>query len=106
MANRGRRKGSETANSAAEAIGTALGHVAARVDAWKRQRAEIQRELQKLLASGQTMLRDLGENAGTVKPRGKGGRPKGYKMSEETRRKLRLAWKRRKAAMRGGQSTE
>ena len=28
----------------------------------------------------------------------KGGRPKGYKMSEATKRKLRAAWKRRKAA--------
>jgi ElaB/YqjD/DUF883 family membrane-anchored ribosome-binding protein len=99
------RRGSRQLNATAESLGAALGHVAARLDAWKRQRAEIAADIQKLLHSAQSMLGDLGDAAShrasallkTTSP--KGGRPKGYKMSEATKRKLRAAWKRRKAAM-------
>jgi hypothetical protein len=100
------RRGSKQLNATAESLGAALGHVAARLDAWKRQRAEIAADISKLLNNAQTMLGDLGEEATSRatalwkagKPN-KGGRPKGYKMSEATKRKLRAAWKRRKAAM-------
>jgi hypothetical protein len=99
------RRGSKQLNATAESLGSALGHVAARLDAWKRQRAEIAADIQKLLHSAQGMLGDLGDQATkrasaflkTTAPN-KGGRPKGYKMSEATKRKLRAAWKRRKAA--------
>jgi hypothetical protein len=40
--------------------------------------------------SGRTFAAALGQR--------RGGRPKGYKMSEATKRKLRAAWRRRKAA--------
>ena len=75
-----------------EEIGTALGRLANRVDEWKRQRAE-------LIAEGE--LR--GQQAGAPTPEGRrrGGRPRGMKLSEETRAKLRAAWKRRKAQAAG-----
>lgn len=99
------QRGSKQLNATAESLGSALGHVAARLDAWKRQRAEIAADIQKLLHSAQGMLGDLGDQAtkrasAFLKPTApnKGGRPKGYKMSEATKRKLRAAWKRRKAA--------
>jgi hypothetical protein len=100
------RRGSAKLNAGAETIGTALGRVAAKLDAWKKQRAEIAGDIQKLLRSAQGMLGDLGETAGRNADAllsfpgssRKGGRPKGYKMSEATKRKLRAAWKRRKAA--------
>jgi hypothetical protein len=100
------RRGSRQLNATAESLGAALGHVAARLDAWKRQRAEIAADVEKLLRSAQAMLGDLGdaasERASALLKRAspnKGGRPKGYKMSDATKRKLRAAWKRRKAAM-------
>ena len=102
------RRGSKKLNATAESLGSALGHVAARLDAWKRQRAEIAVDIQKLLYSAQGMLGDLG-GAATKRASAllksttpnKGGRPKGYKMSEATKRKLRAAWKRRKATAAG-----
>jgi hypothetical protein len=102
MTKRGRRKGSRSLNATAESIVTALGHVAARVDSWKQQRTEIASEIQKLLTSAHALMRDLGHSADAPATRDalarrKGGRPKGYKMSEETKAKLRAAWRRRKA---------
>ena len=99
------RRRSRRLDSTAESLGAALGHVAARLDAWKQQRSDIAADIQKVLHSAQTMLGDLGEGASRrasvllkrATPN-KGGRPKGYKMSEATKRKLRAAWKRRKAA--------
>jgi hypothetical protein len=82
-------------------MGSALGHVAARVDSWKKQRAEIFADIQRLIRSAQGLLTDLGGSTTAVVRRRKGGRPKGYRMSEETKRKLRAAWKRRKAAAAG-----
>jgi len=106
MARRKPQRGSKGLNATAENIGAALGHVAARLDSWKRQRAEIAADIQKVLHSAQGMMGDLGDVASRrasailhVPSRNKGGRPKGYKMSDATKRKLRAAWKRRKAAM-------
>jgi hypothetical protein len=110
MAKRRKPRGSATLNATAETIGTALGHVAARVDAWKQQRTEIAADIQRLVRTARGMLADLGQTAGkrvTVvrsAVRSKGGRPKGYKTSEATKRKLRAAWKRRRAAMKASQS--
>jgi hypothetical protein len=104
MARKRKPRGSPALNATAETIGTALGHVAARLDAWKQQRTEIAADIQKLLHSARGMLGDLGDVAGKkvtavrTASANKGGRPKGYKMSEATKRKLRAAWKRRKAA--------
>jgi hypothetical protein len=45
------------------------------------------------------MLADLGHSVADAGiSRRRGGRPKGYRMSEETKAKLRAAWKRRRAA--------
>lgn len=83
-----------------EGLGAAFGRVAARLDAWKKQRSEIVAEIHHLAASAQTMLGELGETTteaiGRIR-QSRGGRPKGYKTSEATKRKLRAAWKRRKA---------
>jgi len=98
---RGRRKPSTITP---ENLGAALGHVAARLDEWKRQRGEIAAEIHHLLRSAHGLLSDLGDaavdTAASLTPqKNKGGRPKGYKMSAATKNKLREAWKRRKAAM-------
>jgi hypothetical protein len=96
-------RGSPRLNATAETIGATLGHVAARLDAWKQQRTEIAADIEKLIRSARGMLRDVGGAAsrGAAAARraatNKGGRPKGYKMSEATKRKLRAAWRRRKA---------
>jgi hypothetical protein len=95
VANRDKRKTS--LNGAAEQLGSALGHVAARIDRWKKDQASIAADLQNLMKSAQKMLSDLGGSAaGGFKQARKGGRPKGYKTTPETRAKLRAAWARRK----------
>ena len=103
MAKRGRK--ATGMNATAESVGAALGKIAARVDHWKSQRAEIVSDIQKMLGYTQHLLTDLGHNVETRGSaawkeitRKKGGRPKGYKMSAATKAKLRAAWKRRKAA--------
>jgi ElaB/YqjD/DUF883 family membrane-anchored ribosome-binding protein len=97
VAKRGTRDSS--LNSAAENIGTALGHVAARLDRWKKDQASISADLQSLLKSAQDVLGDLGGTAAkSFDQARKGGRPKGYKTSPATKAKLRAAWERRKAS--------
>lgn|SRR5690606_2783449 len=104
-----RRQTRSNLNTTAESIGQALGRVASKLDRWKRERTEIAAEIQRLMQSAQSMLGDLGDTAERgfkgVTSR-KGGRPKGYKMSEATKRKLRAAWKRRKAAMAAAKSAK
>ena len=95
-----RRRKSSALDTTAEAVGRTLGHLAERWASIDRQRRELAAELSRLaksmigdakpLAGGTALLQRL--------KRGKGGRPKGYTMSEATKRKLRAAWKRRKAA--------
>jgi hypothetical protein len=99
-----RRKKNGPLTATAQGLGAALGQVAARLDAWKQQRDEITADLNRIVRGGLSMLRELGTAAAPSAParKGKGGRPKGYKMSEETKKKLRAAWKRRKAAMKDG----
>lgn len=97
-----RRRGTSTLEKAGETVGRSLGHLAARWAALDRQRTELAAELTRLaktmvgggspLGSGSMLVKDVG--------RRRGGRPKGFKMSEATKRKLRAAWKRRKAAAR------
>lgn len=82
--------------AAAKNIGSALGHLAGRLDALNKQRADIAAELRNAIAKGNSLLASLG--AGDAPKKNKGGRPKGYKMSDATRAKLRAAWKRRKEA--------
>jgi hypothetical protein len=91
---------STSLDSAAESIGTALGHLAARLDDLKKQRKNIVGELNAIVARGQAMLRELGHGDAPAARRNKGGRPKGYLISDATRAKLRAAWKRRQE---GGQ---
>lgn len=94
-----RHEGSVTSTSiATSSIGAALGRVAVQLDRWKKERSEISRELQTLLAEGQKMLADLGAGEVATAVSHRGGRPKGYRTSPATRAKLRAAWARRKAA--------
>jgi len=80
-----------------ENIGTALGQLANKIDTWKRQRDVLIAEGERLADVALGFVRDL-RGVGTVaRPARKGGRPKGMKMSEETKAKLRAAWKDRKA---------
>lgn len=82
----------------AEGVGAALGRLAGRLDALNKQRAQLAAEIRDAVAHGERLLRTVtGIDTGD-RPKGKGGRPKGYKMSEATRAKLREAWKRRKEA--------
>lgn len=92
-------------DSTAEGIGTALGHLALRLDSWKKQRGEIVAEIQKLAKTAQSMLQELGGESEPERVR-KGGRKKGYKMSAETKAKLRAAWKRRKELAGGTEKTK
>lgn len=98
MANK--RNNSTALVHTAENIGAALGHVAKRLDAWKKQRTEIAHEIQALTKAARAMLADLGHREAPVA--NKGGRPRGYVMSEETKAKLRAAWQRRHGGTAGG----
>lgn len=92
------RKKSPLVNTA-ESIGAALGQVMGKLDAWKKQRAEIAADIQQVLRSAQTILAELGETTDVAFARArKSGRRKGYVMSADTKAKLRAAWARRKAA--------
>lgn len=80
-----------------ENIGTALGQLANRIDAWKRQRDTLIAEGERLADVALGFVRDLRGVNTVTRPARKGGRPKGMKMSDETKAKLRAAWKLRKA---------
>ncbi len=102
-----RGRGDERLDHAAQQIGTLLGHVAARVDSWKKQRESIAADVRQVVATGQRLLRELGsdaQSAAATVTRGRPGRKKGFKMSEATKAKLRAAWRRRKAAKAKAQS--
>jgi ElaB/YqjD/DUF883 family membrane-anchored ribosome-binding protein len=98
-------RGRTKLDRSAEAIGRALGHVAARVSTWKKQRDQIAAEIRQVVRTGESLLSDLGHTAtrrgrravAKVKRTARRGRPVGYKVSAATRAKLRAAWKRRKA---------
>jgi hypothetical protein len=83
--------------AAGAAVGYTLGRLAARLAAVERQRAAIAAELARIASS---MAGAATRRGATARPAGqrKGGRPKGFKMTEASKRKLRAAWKRRKAA--------
>ena len=82
----------------AETIGAALGSLAARLDAWKQQRHELTTEVQRVVAAAKAILQELGPAGDRADSRRRAGRRKGYRMSDETREKLRQAWRRRKQA--------
>lgn len=83
---------------AGAAVGRTLGQLAARWAAIDRQRSEIAAELTRLAKSMAAATPGTDTTLLTGLRRRKGGRPKGFKTSAATRRKLRAAWKRRKAA--------
>ncbi|MFO7303067.1 MAG: hypothetical protein DIU54_011685 [Acidobacteriota bacterium] len=82
-----------------EDIGAALGRLANRIDEWKKQREALLAEGERLVAVAMSYVQELRGEVGPAPARRRGGRPKGMKLSEETRAKLRAAWKRRKARM-------
>ena len=93
------RSSSPRLTHTAESLGAALGKVAARLDAWKQQRATLAADIAALAKAAETVLHGSNGDGSADRPAptSKGGRPKGYKMSDEARAKLRAAWQRRKA---------
>ena len=57
------RRRDRSLSSAATVVGGSLGRVAAKVDALKKQRQEVARELRELISTAQAMLADLGDDA-------------------------------------------
>jgi hypothetical protein len=92
----GNNQVTSTLDSTAQNLGSALGHLANRLDAWKEQRSSLVAEIRRVAETAQAMLGDLGHAAPVERVR-KGGRKPGYTMSEATKAKLRAAWKRRSA---------
>jgi hypothetical protein len=89
----------------AKALGATLDHIGERVAAWRQQHAQIVSEIRLIVDRASKMLADVGEHVvpgrtstGTSGRTRRGGRPKGYRISEATRAKLRAAWARRKAS--------
>jgi hypothetical protein len=99
MAKRGRPRG------VAAGIGKNLAKLVNKMERWRRQRDDIERDLRHVVESGQTMLAELGSRTGRtlttaserIKPN-RGGRRKGFKMSAEAKAKISAAAKKRWAA--------
>lgn len=107
MAKRKRRRAPARgrADKVAESFGTALGGVAARVDSWLAQRAEIAADLRNLIGNAQGMLSSLGDAAilkigRSTATSGTGAktRKKRKPVSKEARAKIAEAQRRRRAA--------
>jgi hypothetical protein len=99
-------------DQAAHEIGATLGHLASRIDQWRQQRDDIVTEVRKAVEVGHRMLVELGA-IGTGKsgkkgealgflPKRKGGRKKGFKMSEEAKAKIAEAARKRWAQRKKG----
>jgi hypothetical protein len=106
-----KRKSASTdaSTSTAKTLGVALDHIGERVAAWRQQHAQIVAEIRLVVDRASRMLADVGEHvapsrgsAGATPRERRGGRPKGYRISEATRAKLRAAWARRKTGSGGG----
>lgn len=109
----------------AQDLATVFGTVKERVDSYNAEREQLAESLRQIIENAQQLLNQLGEplggrrgrgksarimkktnepgiRRGPGRPRGTGkkrrGRPKGFKMSDEARAKMRAAWARRKAA--------
>jgi hypothetical protein len=88
-------------DSAAREIGATLGRLATRIDTWRQQRDEIATEVRQAVEVGRRMLIELGSDvSGLSLPKRKGGRKKGFKMSEEAKAKIAEAARKRWAARR------
>lgn len=97
-------------DQAAQQIGVTLGHLASRIDQWRQQRDEIVNEVRKAVEVGHKMLVELGaatpapgkKGELAFLPKRRGGRKKGFKMSEEAKAKIadaaRKRWALRKKA--------
>ena len=90
-------------DAAAREIGTTLGHLATRIDKWRQQRDEIATEVRQAVEVGRKMLVELGSDVSSLGtdlglPRRRGGRRKGFKMSEEAKAKIAEAARKRWAA--------
>ncbi len=80
-------------------LSTALEQVSTRLHAWKRERDAISSHIRGIVQKANGLLEELGNTAAPTAARvRRGGRPKGYRMSDATKAKLRAAWKRRKEA--------
>ncbi len=118
MAKRARSNTPETKiEEFAEDLGRLLGTAQTKAEGWLSQRQQIAKSLEGIRDTANTLLGQLtgaaaavrrgysgrGRPPGSTNKRGrarkrKPGRPKGFKMSEEAKQKMREAWARRKAA--------
>ena len=86
-------------DSAAEAIGEALGRVAARLEAWTKDRASLAADIQVLATSTQELLTKMGHNAGDAIRRTRTAeRQKGAKRAAATTGRTNSPRKKRKPA--------
>ena len=92
------KRGQSGLDRTAAGIGSALGRVAAKVDALKRQRSEIGAEIRQVIGAAQRMLADLGGES----PRGRSrkGAPRKRQLSAEARERIAEAQRRRWAKVR------
>ena len=82
-----------------------MGRVAAKVDALKKQRQEVARELRELISTAQTMLADLGDDAVVLRRRARKAvrrvtKKRKRQLSPEGRARLVAALKKRWAKVR------
>jgi ElaB/YqjD/DUF883 family membrane-anchored ribosome-binding protein len=63
------KRNRSTLNTTAKNIGTALGHVAAKVESLRRQRLAVATEIRQVLEAAQEMLAELGDEAVVAKRR-------------------------------------
>lgn len=94
---RSRRSDSNRLNSAASGLGTALGSLAGRVDSIRARQKAVATELQRVMASAQGMLADLGEevSASAARVQRVGARKGKRRLSPEGRARVVAAAKKR-----------
>jgi len=103
---RKRRRGNPTLNRNAEELGHLLGHVAARVDAWKKQREELASQLSKIVQTANGLMADLGERAAVGRQRAaKTIAGTKRRLSKATRAKMAAAARKRWALRKAGKSS-
>jgi hypothetical protein len=92
------KRGQSGLDRTAAGIGSALGRVAAKVDALKRQRTEIAAEIRQVIGAAQRMLSDLGGTP--ARARARGSAPRKRQLSAEARERIAEAQRRRWAKVR------
>ena len=77
-------------------ISQAFEQLAEEVKAYSDGKAQIIGDLLEIVRRAHALIESLGGVVHPLTPSSRGGRPRGYQASEETKAKLRAAWKRRR----------